>query len=80
MSNDPSAEDHPAAALDPEVRKFLEGLTPKRVAYLEAAIQFSQDRETAGRFLKFLGILFAFVTGAIVAWDKVAVYFQTRHP
>ncbi|MBZ9710355.1 hypothetical protein LB543_27010 [Mesorhizobium sp. ESP7-2] len=70
------------ADLDPEVRRFLATLTPKRAKHLEAAIQCSEDRETATRFLNFLGLLFAFVTGMIVAWDKVAVYLQAggKHP
>ncbi|MER9652488.1 hypothetical protein NKJ26_03085 [Mesorhizobium sp. M0152] len=71
----------PALDFDPKVKEFIDSLTPERVKYLEASIQFSRDRESAGRFLKFLGILFAFVTGAIVAWDKVAVYITPgRHP
>jgi hypothetical protein len=35
------------ADLAPEVRKFLTELTPERVKYLDASIQFSRDRETA---------------------------------
>ncbi|WP_214477426.1 hypothetical protein [Mesorhizobium sp. dw_380] len=69
-------EANTALDLDPKVKEFIDSLTPERVKYLEASIQFSRDRESAGRFLKFLGLLFAFVTGAIVAWDKVAVYFM----
>lgn len=60
--------------LAPEVRQFFANLTPERVKYLEASIQFSRDRETAGRFAKWLAVIFAFVTGMIVAVEKVGQY------
>lgn len=57
--------------LDPVVQDFIIGLTKDRIKYLEASIQHARERETTGRFLKWLGLLVTFVTGMIVAFEKL---------